>query len=146
MSILKNPILALNKKAKTAKRLNHINSMKMIIKSIKTIKNHSSGRRYKVEISMKMKTSLISNNRKNNLEVLGQIKITRKIIMTTTININRIMIMRENQIKMHISTLSRVNKIIQSQSNNLKNPKNSHKGSSLMNNNNLLVSKVEREK
>jgi hypothetical protein len=95
---------------------------------------------------MKMMTNLISNNRKNNLEVLGHLKTIRRIIMTITTNINKTMITRETLNKMHINILSRPNKITQNQLNNQKDQRNSLKESFSMNSSILLVSKAERKR
>lgn len=142
MSIIRSHILVLDK---NPKRLNHINSTRMTDKNIKIIKNHSQGKRYKVRNSMMtMMINSIFNNKRSNLEVLGRIKITKKIIMTITKNINKIMIIGETLSKMHTNIPSRVKKITPSQQNNLKDQRNSPNESFSMNRNNLLVMKAER--
>lgn len=95
---------------------------------------------------MTMMINLISNNRKNNLEVLGHIKIIRRIIITITTNIKKTMITKETLNKMHINILSRPNKITQNQINNQKDQRNSLKESFSMNSSILLVSKAERKR
>lgn len=64
---------------------------------------------------MTMMINSIFNNKRSNLEVLGRIKITKKIIMTITKNINKIMIIGETLSKMHTNIPSRVKKITPSQ-------------------------------
>lgn len=99
--------MARNSKVKTVKKSNRINSTK----TIKTnIENQSSGKTFQVKISMKMMTNLIFSSKKNNSEASG-IKIIRKIITTITININKIMTIKEIRSKMHINTLLKVNRI-----------------------------------
>lgn len=93
-----------------------------------------------------MMTDSIFNHKKNRSEALRCKRNSKKIIMIITININKTMIIREIQSKMHINIPLRVKKITQSLYNNLKDQKGNLKESFSTNNSNLLAMTADRER